>query len=102
MHRGTAHAKVRTARRLARAQDDHDPRSGPAMPLVVYFNQMKPYFSAGEEAFKACRPVVGFRLFSLVKFNEFKDRLLNTLDGIAYAAPEPASIKWTLVNRICH
>ena len=70
--------------------------------LVAYFNQMAPYFVGEEEAFKACRPAVGFRLFSLVQFNEFKDRLLNTLDGIVDAAPEPESVKWTLMNRICH
>ena len=70
--------------------------------LVAYFYQMTPCFAGGEEAFKACRPAAGLHLFSLVQPNEFKDRFLNTLDGIAYAAPEPASIKWTLVNRICH
>ena len=32
MHRGAAHAKARIARSLARTQDDHDPRSGPARP----------------------------------------------------------------------
>ena len=63
---------------------------------------MVPYSAGGEEAFKACRPAAGLRLFSLVQLNEFKGRLLNTLDGIAYAAPELTSIKWTLVNRICH
>ncbi len=33
MRRGAAHAEARIARRLAREQDDHDPRSGMAMPL---------------------------------------------------------------------
>ena len=32
MHRGAAHAKARIARGLAGTQENHDPRSGPAMP----------------------------------------------------------------------
>ena len=32
MHRGAAHAKAGTARALSETQDNHDPRSGPAMP----------------------------------------------------------------------
>ena len=32
MHRGAAHSKAWIARHLARTQDDHDPRSGPACP----------------------------------------------------------------------
>ena len=69
---------------------------------MAYFNQIVPYFSGGEEAFTACRPAADLRFFSLAQFNEFKDRLLNALGRIANASPESASIKWTLMNQICH
>ena len=70
--------------------------------LVADFSQIVPYLTGGEEAFKVCRPTADLRIFSFVQFNEFRDRLLNPLDGIVDAAPEPASIKWTLVGRTCH
>ena len=41
MRRGAAHAEARIARRLARAQDDHDPRSGMAMPRDKVNRQFK-------------------------------------------------------------
>ena len=65
------------------------------------FSQIVPYLTGGEEVFKVCRPTAGIRIFSFVQFNEFRDRLLNPLDGIVDAAPEPASIKWTLLDRTC-
>ena len=74
---------------------------GMCSDLVAYFNQIAPYFAGGEETFTACRPAADLCFFSLAQFNEFKDRLLNALDGIADAAPESASINWTPMNRIC-
>ena len=70
--------------------------------LVAYFSQIVPYFADGKETFKVCRPAAGPRTFSFVQFNEFRNRLLSPLDGIVDAAPEPASIKWTLMSRTCH
>ena len=71
-------------------------------PLVVDFGQIVPYLTGGKEAFKFCRPAAGLRIFSFVQFNEFRDRLLNPLDRIADAEPEPPSIKWTLLIRTVH
>ena len=45
-----------------------------------------------------CREV-GLRLSSVIQFSEIADRLLNPLDSIADAVPDPASTKWTLVTR---
>ena len=66
---------------------------GRAVNLVAYFNQIMLHFADGEEAFTAFRPAADLRFFSFALFNEFKDRLLNALDGIADAAPESANIK---------
>ena len=78
--------------------------AGPAVgrDLVADFSQIVPYFADGKETFKVCRPAAGPRTFSFVQFNEFRNRLLSPLDGIVDAAPEPASIKWTLMSRTCH
>ena len=45
----------------------------------------------GDEAFRTCRPVVGFRLLPVVQLDEIRDRLLEFLDGVVGAAPEPAA-----------
>ena len=70
--------------------------------LVADLGQIVPYLADGKEAFKVCRPAAGPCTFSFVQFNEFRDQLLSPLDGIVDAAPEPASIKWTLASRTCH
>ena len=70
--------------------------------LMSNFNPIVPHLTGGEEAFTACRPAAGLHLCSVAQFNEFQDWLLNPLDGIADAAPESASTKWTLSSRTVH
>ena len=66
-------------------------------PQVVGYSQREPSLAGGDEAFGICLGAAGFRLFLVVQFNELQTRLLNPSDGIADAAPKPASIKGTLV-----
>ena len=69
---------------------------------VADFSQIVPYLTDGKDAFKVCRPAAGPCTFSFAQFYEFRDRLLNPLDGIVDAAQESASIKWTLMSRTYH
>lgn len=48
---------------------------------------MAPSLTCAEEAFRACRPVAGFRFIPFIRFNEFEDRFLDLLDGFVHAAP---------------
>ena len=51
-----------------------------------------------DQALERCREADS-RLSSVIQLSEIEDRFLNPLDSIADAAPEPASIKWTLATR---
>ena len=93
----------RAGLRTPREQSDdrrHLPILLPKRPsfLVAYLSQIAPYL-AGGRGIQTCRPAVSLLLFSVVQLNEFQDRLLYPLDGIADAAPDPAGIKWILVSR---
>ena len=54
-------------------------------------NHLEPSLAGGDDAFPARRPAEGFRLFPVVQFDEIQDRLLELLDGVVDAAPEPPS-----------
>ena len=65
--------------------------------LVACSSYLKPSLTGGDEPIRTGRPFERLRLFLVVQFNEFQERLINPPDGIADSAPEPASIKRTLV-----
>ena len=65
--------------------------------LMACSSYLKPYLTGDDEPIRAGRPFERLRLFLVVQFNELQTRLINPPDGIADAAPEPASIKGTLV-----
>ena len=66
-------------------------------PLVVFFSRIVPCLAGDDEARGTCHSVSELRFSPFVQFNEFQERLLNPLDGIAVAAPNPASVEWNLV-----
>ena len=68
-----------------------------ASKLVACSSYLKPSLTGGDEPVRAGRSFERLRLFLVVQFNELQTRLINPPDGIADAAPKPASIKGTLV-----
>ena len=60
--------------------------------LVVGYSQIEPSLVGTDEAFGTCLRDAGSHLFLVVQLNELQTRFLNPPDGIADAAPEPASI----------
>ena len=60
-------------------------------PLMVRINHMQLSLAGDGEAFRACRPAEGFRLISLVQFNEVQYRFIEFFNGFVAAAPDPLS-----------
>ena len=65
--------------------------------LVACSSYLKPSLTGGGAPVRAGCPFERLRLFLVVQFNELQMRLINPPNGIADIAPDPASIKRTLV-----
>ncbi len=88
--------------RTPRMTKKPDAGNQPGQILLAYFNQIVPYLRAEKRRSQLADRLQIFVSFPLHCSMNSKICILNALDGIADAAPESASIKWTLMNRICH